>query len=125
MTLLLNAQTTFKGDKMSNLLVSEADVEEAMNWLARNDEPMAQAHADVEKYDELKKVTIAELMNLSGKSSAKSQEAEALASQEYRQFLEERAAVTKKYIQLKLRASYLNTRIDVWRTVQANIRRTV
>lgn len=108
---------------MSNLLVSESDVDEALQWLANNDETMAQAHADVEKYHELKKVTIAELSSLSEKTSAKDREVEALASQEYRTFLEEYAQVIRKERQLNLRAKYLNTRIDIYRTISANIRK--
>ena len=108
---------------MTNQIVSDTELEECLNWLSVHDELMAEAHASVDKYDELRKAIIAELMMLSGKKSAKEKEAEALSSTEYRQFLDEREIATKKDKLLKLRASYMNTKIDVWRTIQANQRR--
>lgn len=103
--------------------ITDEQVEEALQYLAIHDEPMAQAYADVEKYSELKKITVAELMNASGKSSAKDREADALASKEYREFLDTYTLVIKRDRQYQLKAKYLNTLIDVYRTTSANQRR--
>lgn len=108
---------------MSNQLVSETEVEDALQWLGNNDIRMAEAHALVDKLDELKKVTIAELMQISKKSSEKAKESEALSSQEYRAFLEERYKAVKAERMLKLRAAHMNTKIDVYRTISANQRK--
>lgn len=108
---------------MTNQMVSEADVQSALDWLTRNDEEMAEAHTDAEIVEQKRKVIIAELMK-GYEGSAASREMNALADPAYKTFLDgEYKLAIKRDQQLKLKAKALNTKIDVYRTISANQRR--
>ena len=109
---------------MTNQIISDAEAEESINWLANNDYELAAAQAQYNRMNEGKKVVIAELSRASKAKSAKDREAEALACAEYSEYLDQLQEAEKHYLSLRYRVTAVTAKLDVWRTLQANQRKT-
>ena len=82
----------------------------------------AEAKAQYEYMDEFRKAKIAILMKSSGETTAAAQEREALASNEYHQFLKGLQAANERMLGLQMKIKAIETRFEHWRTVQATRR---
>ena len=82
----------------------------------------AEAKAQYEYLDEFRKAKIALLMKSSGETTAAAQEREALASNEYHQFLKGLQAANERMLGLQMKIKAIETRFEHWRTVQATRR---
>ena len=103
-------------------LVTDEDVEASLDFLLRLAEEFGTAEAEAELAHELLKVTRAEVISMSTKSSQDRREAEALTHPTYRAALERRRdAYRKVRVMLALRRGH-EVRIEVWRTLSANNR---
>jgi hypothetical protein len=82
----------------------------------------AEAKAQYEYMDEFRKSKIAILMKSSGESTAAAQEREALASKDYRDFLDGLRVANERMLGLQMKIKAIETRFEHWRTVQATRR---
>lgn len=107
---------------MSNALVSEADVEKALDWLRDNAEDIGRAKAEAVKAEHMLKHTKAIAMKLHGALSVSAQEREAYASDQYLMALERSAEAAGEYERLKSLREAASLKIEAWRTASSNYR---
>lgn len=107
---------------MSNQLVSEADVEKALDFLRDSAPKIAEARADVVRYEHTLKHTKAVMMKHSGETSAAAQEREAMASEQYFENIKVLADAVEKYEGLKAYREAAAAKIEAWRTASSNYR---
>lgn len=107
---------------MSNALVSEADVEKALDWLRDNAEDIGRAKAEAVKAEHMLKHTKALAMKLHGALSVSAQEREAYASDQYLMALERSAEAAGEYERLKSLREAASLKIGAWQSMSANYR---
>lgn len=103
-------------------MISDDDVDSALNWLVANATKAAQARAERVYVEEYRKTLKAELMAKSGAGSAAAQEVIAYAHPDYKAHLEairEAVEADERFRWLLVTAQ---ARIEAWRSMQANNR---
>jgi len=103
-------------------MISEEEIERALQWLVQNAEPAALARANKIYLEEYGKVVLSDEMKKSGESSAAAQEREARSSEAYRNHLlglQEAVREDYKYGWLR---STAEAKIEAWRSLCANAR---
>lgn len=109
---------------MSNQLIPDSRLEQALTWLAQNAERLAEAKADMERENERRKVVKAMLVTTKfSEHSNAAAENLAYADPEYRDQLDKCHAATKQYHLLNAQAEKEELVIQVWRSLNANLRR--
>lgn len=108
---------------MSNQIVSDAEVEESLHWLAKADSEFSAKRRRFRGLDEGKKITLAASYREEEKGSVKDKEMAALASEAYQSHILMLIEAEDDFESLKLQKAYHETRIEIWRTLQANQRR--
>lgn len=103
-------------------MISDTDIEKALDYLRDSMEVAAQAKADKVYMTEYRKVKKAELMGLSNDAAINAQERFAYAHADYKEFL----LGLKEAIYQDAKHDFLreaaNAKIEAWRTQQANER---
>src|SRR5690349_15930677 len=107
---------------MSNQLVSDADVEKALDWLRDNAAEIGKAKTEAVKHDHMLKATRAMAMKLSGETSLGAQEREALCSEQYTDAIERAANAAGKYEEMRALREAAALKIETWRSASANYR---
>jgi hypothetical protein len=107
---------------MSNQLVSDADVEKALDWLRDNATEIGEAKRKAVKADHMLKHTKALAMKQHGDIAVTAQEREALASPQYLAALDEAAATAGEFEKMKSLREAAALKIEVWRSASANYR---
>jgi hypothetical protein len=103
-------------------MISDDDIEAALDFLRDNAERAGKAIADAELVREYRKVKKAELMGLCNEGSAVAQERFAYAHPDYAAHLEVmRTAITRAET-ARFLMKEKDARIDAWRTQQSNQR---
>lgn len=105
-----------------NTLVSDADVEKALDWLRDNADEIGRAKADAFKADAMIKHTKALAMKLHGALSVSAQEREAYASDQYLMAIDRAAEAAGEYERLKSLREAAAMKIEAWRTASSNYR---
>lgn len=103
-------------------MISEAEIEKAVNWLAQSAVPAAQARANREYLSEYRKTLKAQLMRAKGDLPLAAQEREAYADQQYVAHLEalrDAIEADEKYRWLQ---SAAETKCSAWQTQQRSLR---
>jgi len=104
-------------------VISEADVEKAIDWLRDNARPAAQAKAERIYLDEYKKTIEAQLIcEATGSSSMKAAEAIARASPRYIAHLQAMKIAIENDEAMRWLMVAAEAKIEAWRTQQANAR---
>ena len=107
---------------MSNVLVSEADVQKALDWLRDNADQIGEAKRRAVKADHMLKHVRALAMKHSGEASAAAQEREAMAGAEYLTAIDEAAIAAGAYETMKALREAAALKIEVYRSSSANYR---
>lgn len=107
---------------MSNQLVSDADVEKALDFLRDNAVPAASAKAERIFCEEYRKSLKALLMKEHVSESIGAQEREAYAAPQYREHLEKLRQAVFEEERLRALRSAAEMKIEAWRTMNANYR---
>lgn len=103
-------------------MISDEDVDRALDWMVKNSEKAAKARADRILVEESLKPLKARLMKACGADSLGAQEREALAHPDYQTQLDGlRAAVYEDEL-FRLRYKAAEARIEAWRTLSSNNR---
>lgn len=107
---------------MSNQLVTDADVEKALDWLRDNAAEVGEAKREAVKWEHMLKHTKALAMKVSGEAAVSAQEREAYASDAYLKALEASAAAAGAFEHMKSLREAAALKIEVWRSASANYR---
>lgn len=103
-------------------IVTDADVEKALDWLRDNARDIGAAKAAAIRTERMVKHVKALAMKHSGKTSAAAQEREAYCSQSYLDAIEIEAAAAGHYEGMKALREAAAMKIEAWRSEQANYR---
>lgn len=104
------------------MIVSDADVERALDWLRDNAEAIGAAKERAVKCDHMVKHAKGLAMSLHKDLPISAQEREAYASEEYKLALEDAAASAGAYEMMKALREAAALKIEVWRSASANYR---
>ena len=107
---------------MSNQLVSDADVEKALDFLRDNAGAIGEAKREAVKAEHMLKHHRAVAMKYSGETAVSAQEREALASKEYLAAIDVTASAAGKYEEMKALREAAALKIETWRSASANYR---
>jgi hypothetical protein len=107
---------------MSNELVSDAEVEKALDWLRDNAAEIGDAKYEVVRSDHMLKHIKALLMKQHNELPVSAQEREALASIEYYEALLGAARAAGEFEKLKSLREAAALKIEVYRSASANYR---
>ncbi len=107
---------------MSNELVTDAEVEKALDWLRDNANEMGEAKAMAIKSERMTKHVRALLMKEHAALPVSAQEREALADGRYVAALDAEAAAAGEYEKMRSLREAAALKIEVWRSAGANYR---
>lgn len=107
---------------MTHQLVSDADVEKALDWLRDNAAAIGQAKREAVKAEHMLKHHRAVAMKLSGESAVSAQEREAFASRAYAEAIESAAEAAGRYEEMRALREAAALKIETWRSASANYR---
>jgi hypothetical protein len=107
---------------MSNQLVSDADVEKALDWLRDAADEIGTAKQDAYFTDGLVKHVKALEMKKHNELPVSAQEREALASQAFKEALLDAAVAAGEYEKLRSLREAAAAKIEAWRSASANYR---
>lgn len=107
---------------MSNELVSDADVEKALDWLRDNAQEIGEAKANCVRTEKMVKHIKALEMKRHNGLPVTAQEREAYASDKYLEALELEARAAGHYEAMKALREAAALKIETWRSASANYR---
>lgn len=107
---------------MSNQLVSDEDVEKALDWLRDNADEIGEAKAMAIKSEYMLRHVKALVMKKYGNLPVSAQEREAYASEHYLAALEVAADTAGHYEKMKSLREAAALKIEAWRTASSNYR---
>ena len=107
---------------MSNELVSDADVQKALDFLRDNAAKIGMAKRNAVKAEHMLKHTKAMAMKLSGVSGVSAQEREAYCSEQYVTAIDLCANAAGEYEEMKAYREAAAAKIEAWRSASANYR---
>lgn len=107
---------------MSNELVSEADVQKALDWLRDNADEIGKAKAACIRTERMVKHIKAIEMQRHNELPVSAQDREATASMAYVNALAEEAAAAGEYERMRALREAAALKIEVWRSASANYR---
>lgn len=107
---------------MSNLLVSDSEVERALDWLRDNAGEIGECKRRSVKAEHMLKHVKALAMKHSGEASAAAQEREAFTSAEYLAAIDQAADAAGEYEKMKALREAASLKIEVYRSSSANYR---
>jgi len=103
-------------------MISDAEIEKALDYLRDNAEAAAQARANRIYIEEYRKSKKALLMKQSNVEAISAQERDAYAHPEYQEFLQGLRAAVFEDERHRFLLQAANAKIDAWRTEQSNQR---
>lgn len=103
-------------------MISEGEIEKALDYLRDNAEKAAQARANRIYCEEFRKCKKALLMKQSNAEAISAQERDAYAHPEYQEFIEGLRAAVFEDERHRFLLAAASAKIDAWRSEQANLR---
>jgi hypothetical protein len=107
---------------MSNEIVSDAEVERALDWLRDNADAIGEAKRMAVKHDHMLKHTKAVVMGFHKDLPVSAQEREAHSSEVYKEAIDQTAYFAGEYEKMKALREAAALKIEVWRSASANYR---
>lgn len=107
---------------MSNQLVSDDDVEKALDWLRDNADAIGDAKRNAVKADHMLKHTKALVMSLHKELPVSAQDREAAASPEFLAAINTAADAAGHFERMRALREAAALKIEVWRSMGANYR---
>ena len=107
-------------------MITETQVEEALEWMLENEDSLAGAKAAYHDLDRFSKTVKAELMSkISSNMSVSARETEALANEEYKTHLDNLRHAEEEYLKLEYKMDHNKLICQLWQTISANKRQSV
>ena len=107
-------------------MITEQQVQSALDWMITNEDDMAKAKADYHDLDRFSKTIKAELMSqVSSNMSVSAREIEALAHQKYITHLSALRDAEQIYLQYEYKMDHNKMICQLWQTISANKRQSV
>tara|TARA_R110001583_G_scaffold105219_3_gene252749 strand:- start:6472 stop:6795 length:324 start_codon:yes stop_codon:yes gene_type:complete len=107
-------------------MITEQQVQEALDWMITNEDKMAVAKAAYHDLDRFSKTVKAELMSkLSGNMSVSARETEALANEEYKTHLDNLRLAEETYLKFEYKMDHNKLICQLWQTISANRRQSI
>ena len=107
-------------------MITDNQVQEALDWMIKNEDALAEAKAAYHDLDRFSKTIKAELMsNISSNMSVAARETEALANEEYKTHLDNLRIAEEQYLKLEYKMDHNKLICQLWQTISANKRQSV
>jgi len=107
-------------------MITENQVQEALDWMIKNEDALAAAKAAYHDLDRFSKTIKAELMSkISSNMSVAARETEALANEEYKTHLDNLRIAEEQYLRLEYKMDHNKLICQLWQTISANKRQSV
>ena len=107
-------------------MITEKQVQEALDWMIQNEDALAEAKAAYHDLDRFSKTIKAELMsNISSNMSVAARETEALANEEYKTHLDNLRIAEEQYLKLEYKMDHNKLICQLWQTISANKRQSI
>ena len=107
-------------------MITENQVQEALDWMIKNEDALAAAKAAYHDLDRFSKTIKAELMsNISSNMSVAARETEALANEEYKTHLDNLRIAEEQYLKYEYKMDHNKLICQLWQTISANKRQSI
>ena len=107
-------------------MITENQVQEALDWMIKNEDALAAAKAAYHDLDRFSKTIKAEPMSkISSNMSVAARETEALANEEYKTHLDNLRIAEEQYLRLEYKMDHNKLICQLWQTISANKRQSV
>jgi len=107
-------------------MITEKQVEEALDWMIKNEDALAEAKAAYHDLDRFSKTIKAELMSkISSNMSVAARETEALANEEYKTHLDNLRIAEEQYLRYEYKMDHNKLICQLWQTISANKRQSI
>ena len=107
-------------------MITDNQVQEALDWMIKNEDALAEAKAAYHALDRFSKTIKAELMSkISSNMSVAARETEALANEEYKTHLDNLRIAEEQYLKYEYKMDHNKLICQFWQTISANKRQSV
>ena len=107
-------------------MITDNQVQEALDWMIKNEDALAEAKAAYHDLDRFSKTIKAELMSkISSNMSVAARETEALANEEYKTHLDNLLIAEEQYLRYEYKMDHNKLICQLWQTISANKRQSI
>ena len=107
-------------------MITDNQVQEALDWMIKNEDALAEAKAAYHDLDRFSKTIKAELMSkISSNMSVAARETEALANEEYKTHLDNLRIAEEQYLKYEYNKDHNKLFCQLWQTISANKRQSI
>ena len=107
-------------------MITDKQVQEALDWMIKNEDALAEAKAAYHDLDRFSKTIKAELMSkISSNMSVAARETEALANEEYKTHLDNLRIAEEQYLRYEYKMDHNKLICQLWQTISANKRQSI
>ena len=107
-------------------MITDNQVKEALDWMIKNEDALAEAKAAYHDLDRFSKTIKAELMSkISSNMSVAARETEALANEEYKTHLDNLRIAEEQYLKYEYKMDHNKLICQLWQTISANKRQSI
>ncbi len=107
-------------------MITDNQVQEALDWMIKNEDALAEAKAAYHDLDRFSKTIKAELMSkISSNMSVAARETEALANEEYKTHLDNLRIAEEQYLRYEYKMDHNKLICQLWQTISANKRQSI
>ena len=107
-------------------MITDNQVQEALDWMIKNEDALAEAKAAYHDLDRFSKTIKAELMSkISSNMSVAARETEALANEEYKTHLDNLGIAEEQYLRYEYKMDHNKLICQLWQTISANKRQSI
>ena len=107
-------------------MITEKQVQEALDWMIQNEDALAEAKAAYHDLDRFSKTIKAELMSkISSNMSVAARETEAVANEEYKTHLDNLRIAEEQYLKYEYKMDHNKLICQLWQTISANKRQSI
>ena len=107
-------------------MITDNQVQEALDWMIKNEDALAEAKAAYHDLDRFSKTIKAELMSkISSNMSVAARETEALANEEYKTHLDNLRIAEEQYLRYEYKMDNNKLICQLWQTISANKRQSI
>ena len=107
-------------------MITDNQVQEALDWMIKNEDALAEAKAAYHDLDRFSKTIKAELMSkISSNMSVAARETEALANEEYKTHLDNLRIAEEQYLRYEYNMDHNKLICQLWQTISANKRQSI
>ena len=107
-------------------MITDNQVQEALDWMIKNEDALAEAKAAYHDLDRFSKTIKAELMSkISSNMAVAARETEALANEEYKTHLDNLRIAEEQYLRYEYKMDHNKLICQLWQTISANKRQSI